>query len=57
MPKKEDMLTQRPGGASSRGEGVIFLLGFEPRRKKLEGWGVYFPQDEKGNDSTFSYHG
>lgn len=24
--------------------------------KKLEGWGVYFPQDEKGNYCTFQYH-
>jgi succinate dehydrogenase/fumarate reductase flavoprotein subunit len=24
--------------------------------KKLEGWGVYFPQDEKGNYRTLQYH-
>jgi len=24
--------------------------------KKLEGWGVYFPQDEKGNYCTLQYH-
>ena len=27
-----------------------------PLLKKLEGWGVYFPQDEKGNHRTLQYH-
>jgi len=27
-----------------------------PLLKKLEGWGVYFPQDEKGNYRTLQYH-
>ena len=27
-----------------------------PLLKKLEGWGVYFPQDAKGNYRTLQYH-